>query len=184
MSFFRKHIIKIGVILLIQFGFLICLIPNQQRQQTNRTFTNWLSSYLKGKSNDSVKKKVENLGTDAGEISQLMVKASELISKNADHFNIPIKKNKPSEKDVYKVLLVEWNIYHQSKATGNALSVEHTKNQLYYNSEKSPHSYRFSGIIPAIDYHTPRNIETNTLPTSFISHSTIPLSCGIAIGAP
>jgi len=183
-SFFRKHIIKIGVILLLQLGFMICLFPTQQRHRTTRTFTNWLSSYLKGKKNDTVKKKVENLGVDSGEISQLMVKASELISKNADRFNIPLKNKKPSEKDVYKVLLVEWNIYHQSTTTGNAVSVEQSKNQLFYNTEKGPHSPRTATIPPSSDHYATRNIEINTSPSSFKPHSAIPLIGGIAIGAP
>lgn len=156
----------------------------QQQRHATRDFTNWLSSYVKGKKNDPVKKEVEKLGTLNGEISQLMVKASKLISKNANRFNIPLEKNKTTEKDVYKVLYMEWNIYHQSTATGNALSLEHTKNQLYYSSEKGHQSYRFTDFRPKVD-HTAKKIVNTSLPSSCKVHPTIiPLIGGIAIGAP
>jgi hypothetical protein len=183
-SFFRKHIVKIGIILLIQIGFLICLSPTQQRHQNTRNFANWLNSYVKGKAGDPVKKKVENLGSVSGEISQLMVRASQIISKNADHFNMPLKKGKSTQKDVYKLLLVEWNIYHQSTTTGNALSVEHTKNQVFFNSDKGPHNIRFVKDIPSTNHRILKNIELPENGIHKISHITVPLSSGIAIGAP
>lgn len=163
---------------------MVCLLPSQQQNQTTRHFTNWLSSFITGKSNDPIKQQVRELGVSNHAISQLMARASELISKHADQFKIPFKKQNPSEKDVYKVLLVEWNLYHQSTATNNMVLLEQTKSQNLFNPDKHPTVPVLSSVLIQ---KQPTNFTEHYLETRdgrFINTSAKPLRSGIAIGAP
>ena len=182
MSFFRRNIIRIAAVILLQIGMLAYVLPASAHSRTYKPFAIWLSHYLNSNASGSARSQIMDLSRQTGEAPQLIAKASHIISSNANDFPL-LGKTQLSEKDIYHLLLVEWNLYHQSSGMSNGAVIDHTKNGTFYNQEPGliPGIIGCEGILfspttarRAIGYVN----EKPVLPY------TRPLASGIAIGAP
>lgn len=183
MSFFRRNIIRIAVVILLQIGMLVYILPASSRGRTYKPFAIWLRHYLNGNASGSARSKIMELSRQTGEAPQLIAKASQIISSNARDFTIPLRKTQLSEQDIYHLLLVEWNLYHQSSGMSNGVVIDHSKNGPFYNQEPAlmPEFTGADGImlLPALSKLTVCSSDENlVLPYAR------PLVSGIAIGAP
>ena len=182
MSFFRRNIIRIAAVILLQIGMLAYVLPASAHSRTYKPFAIWLSHYLNSNASGSARSQIMDLSRQTGEAPQLIAKASHIISSNANDFPL-LGKSQLSEKDIYHLLLVEWNLYHQSSGMSNGAVIDHSKNGTFYNQEPglTPGAIGFKGILlsPASGISDLRySNERPVLPYAR------PLASGIAIGAP
>ena len=183
MSFFRRNIIRIAAVILLQIGMLVYVLPASAQGRTYKPFAVWLSHYLKKDASGTARSRIMKLSRQTGEAPQLIAKASRIISSNAKDFTISLGKTRLSEKDIYHLLLAEWNLYHQASGMSNGAIIDHSKNGPYYNQEPAliPNLVGWVGLLSlplagksTASYANEKNVH----------FSARPLASGIAIGAP
>ena len=183
MSLFRRNIIRIAAVILLQIGMLAYVLPVSARGRTYKPFAIWLSHYLNRDASGSARSKIMELSRQTGEAPQLIAKASRIISSNAKDFTISLGKSQLSEKDIYHLLLVEWNLCHQASGMSNGAVIDHSKNGPFYNQEPAL-SPRLIGWETALCLPVPGKSATSYSNEKTVLPYARPLASGIAIGAP
>lgn len=161
---------------------IACLSPLIQRRQAVRNFAFWLRHYVKSNAHDPIQTEVSQLTNVSGNVTEAMQKASELISRHTDRFNIPLRNSQETTAGIFVLLQNEWNLFHQSTATSHSPVLERCRHSL---------TGKFgTGLAPvsAARLNRRHRNEYSSHMSSVMAVPSIqpapPLASGIAIGAP
>ena len=181
MKIFRTHITKTYSLVVILLGFALHFVAPIQESKTHSEFTSWLDAKVKSEENAEIRKLISNLADDADELDSVIRKASEIVSKNSEDFELPFGKSDDS--DVLEVIIDEWNAYQSSSnGMGKAVVVENVKPNAVSQKEvaslkKASNSVSESCMNNLVNIEAGWNtFSQNTAYTPFLS--------GVAINAP
>ncbi|MEQ9279329.1 MAG: hypothetical protein RLN83_07500 [Balneola sp.] len=181
MKIFRTHITKTYSLVVILLGFALHFVAPIQENKTHSEFTSWLDAKVKSEENAEIRKLISNLADDADELDSVIRKASEIVSKNSEDFELPFGKSDDS--DVLEVIIDEWNAYQSSSnGMGKAVVVENVKPNAVSQKEvaslkKASNSVSESCMNNLVNIEAGWNtFSQNTAYTPFLS--------GVAINAP
>jgi len=180
----RSHIIKALVLCLVWTGFGLHLTQPARARQSNKNFTQWLDKVIKKKKDQQVLRQLQKLKSFDGKLPFLIERASEIVRKYNDDFNLPLHKDHPTSGDVYHVLLVEWNLYQNGNNVDKATMNDSFKTNLKIPVHKlSP----FDSPNVSSTSQSSEAFDTFTLfikPVQTTRYHTLPMVGGTAIGAP
>ena len=181
MKIFRTHITKTYSLVVILLGFALHFVAPIQESKTHSEFTSWLDAKVKSEENAEIRKLISNLADDADELDSVIRKASEIVSKNSEDFELPLGKSDDS--DVLEVIIDEWKAYQSSSnGMGKAVVVENVKPNAVSQKEvaslkKASNSVSESCMNNLVNIEAGWNtFSQNTAYTPFLS--------GVAINAP
>jgi len=168
-------------LVVILLGFALHFVAPIQESKTHSEFTSWLDAKVKSEENAEIRKLISNLADDADELDSVIRKASEIVSKNSEDFELPFGKSDDS--DVLEVIIDEWNAYQSSSnGMGKAVVVENVKPNAVSQKEvaslkKASNSVSESCMNNLVNIEAGWNtFSQNTAYTPFLS--------GVAINAP
>lgn len=181
MKNFRSHIIKAYSFGFILVGFLLHFVNPIQDTGAHSEFTTWLDAKVKSEENVSVRSLIEELADDGVELNEVIRKASEIVSKNSDDFELPVSE----DTNALDVIIQEWNAYQTaSSGMGKAVIIENAKSNAISQKETSPLKKPVKAVSESC-LKNPIKIETNwDILTGQKSHSYTPFLSGVAINAP
>lgn len=160
------------------------LIHPAQARTSSYSFANWLETVVKKERAAHIQQQIFELKESDASLASLIEKASEMVSRNNDDFNLPIGDETSNTDEVYNLLIVEWNSYQTGNGMGKASNPKALKSNLHFSVDKFAHSlggkvdrkndsaYGFFGEVGGISR------------TDVCNYIIEPLSGGIAIGAP
>jgi len=178
---FRTHITKTYSLVVILLGFALHFVAPIQESKTHSEFTSWLDAKVKSEENAEIRKLISNLADDADELDSVIRKASEIVSKNSEDFELPFGKSDDS--NVLEVIIDEWNAYQSSSnGMGKAVVVENVKPNAVSQKEvaslkKTSNSVSESCMNNLVNIEAGWNIFSQNT-------SSIPFESGVAINAP
>lgn len=178
---FRTHITKSYSLLVILLGFTLHFIAPIQESKTHSEFTSWLDAKVKSEENDEIRKLISDLADDADVLDSVIKKASEIVSKNSEDFELPISKS--DNTDVLEVIIDEWNAYQtSSNGMGKAVVIENVKPSAVSQKEaasvkKASNSISESCLNNLVNLDAGWDIFSQNT-------SSIPFESGVAINAP
>ena len=181
MKIFRKHITKTYSLVVILLGFALHFVAPIQESKTHSEFTSWLDAKVKSEENAEIRKLISNLADDADELDSVIRKASEIVSKNSEDFELPFGKSDDS--DVLEVIIDEWKAYQSSSnGMGKAVVVENVKPNAVSQKEVASLK-KASNSVSESCMNNLVNIEAGW-DTFSQNTSSIPFESGVAINAP
>ena len=164
MSFFRSHIVKVPLLLLIVTGIVFVAWPREDRIQTGESVSAWLMGLRADTENPEVHNKIYSLRSEEGDIPGLLRKASAIIGEHQDDFTLPVDEGSATNDDIYNTLLLKWTL-HQQEAVADTLTIIDRQVQVPPASENDDKSLwsqvtnsvqfivgAYSRISDAIDY--------------------------------
>ena len=178
----RSHIAQLLVVLLICTGLSLSWVQPAQANQSSYAFAQWLSMITHSAGATDLNKQLQQLKNTEGPLEDILKEASIILAKKGKAFDFPFAKEHASW-SLYSVLLVEWNQYQSGKAMAN-IPVQQNLNPLvpfHINKVEGMASGMSGGRHSVLlEYVTLQNTpETTGSPSSIL-----PMSSGIAIGAP
>ena len=136
MKIFRTHITKTYSLEVILLGFALHFVAPIQESKTHSEFTSWLDAKVKSEENVEIRKLISDLADDADELDSVIRKASEIVSKNSEDFELPFGKSDDS--NVLEVIIDEWKAYQSSSnGMGKAVVIENIKPNAVSQKEAS-----------------------------------------------
>lgn len=180
----RNHIVKWSVVVLVWTGFGIYLCQPVRSDHISRTFTNWLNSVVKNDDSADLIKQINELKEAEPGISNLLHRASIIISNHNEDFNLPLA-GETSRDHVYRLLLTEWNFIHTGNAMGKP-AVPNSEKTVFNPQANKLFAQSFSTIFGENNKPAGRTLpDAHDWPSVLVpSFNIAPLSGGIAIGAP
>jgi hypothetical protein len=178
---FRTHITKTYSLVVILLGFTLHFVAPIQESKTHSEFTSWLDAKVKSEENGEIRKLISDLADDADELESVIRKASEIVSKNSEDFELPFGKS--GDSDVLEVIIDEWNAYqNSSNGMGKAVIVENIKSNAV--SQKDAPSLKKAS--KSISESCMNNLVTVEAGWDTFSQNTsyTPFLSGVAINAP
>ncbi len=124
MEFFRSHIIKIPLLLLIVTGITFFVWPREDRKQAGESVSVLLMSLRADTDNQEVQNKIHSLRGEQGDIPGLLRKASDIIGQHQDDFTLPVDEGGATNDDIYNTLLLKWTLYQQESLTDSVMIVD------------------------------------------------------------
>jgi hypothetical protein len=124
MEFFRSHIVKIPLLLLIITGITFFVWPREDRKQTGESVSVWLMSLRADTDNQEVQNKIYSLRGEQGDIPGLLRKASDIIGQHQDDFTLPVDDSGATNDDIYNTLLLKWTLYQQETLADTVVIID------------------------------------------------------------
>lgn len=180
----RSQILKLCVITLVCSGLGLSVAQPVEAKNSSRDFANWLQSMAKKTQTLELEHKLEPLKNSQGNLYQLIEQASQIVSQNNEDFNLPLDAGSAS-KNIHQILLVEWNQFQTGNAMAAIPPVPTVKSVVSFQLPKI-----FSGGVGSFCDSAGVKlffVPTGELPIVSGASSpiaTIPMSGGVAIGAP
>lgn len=183
MNALRSYTAKILLAVFIWAGTGLYLVRPVQAEASSNAFASWLKTVVKKGDTGNLRRQIYQLKESESSLNLLIRKASEMVSRYNDAFNLPLTDNTPDSGQVYNLLIVEWNSYQTGNGMGKAPVPKTVKSNLTPPADKFSHFYS-----PAVErtFYTGNYALTETGPVTppSVSYKITPLSGGIAIGAP
>ena len=181
MSFFRSHIIKVPLLLLIITGITFIAWPREDRVPAGESVSSWLMGLRTDSDNPDVHNKIYSLRGDDDDIPGLLRKASSIIGEHKDDFTLPVDGGNATDDDIYNTLLLKWTL-HQQESHADTVIIADRQAQVPPASEKEDRTLwsQFTNSIQFIIGAYSRASEV----VDYIRMILRPLVSGIAIGAP
>lgn len=181
MKIFRTHITKTYSLVVILLGFALHFVAPIQESKTHSEFTSWLDAKVKSEENAEIRKLISDLADDADELDSVIRKASEIVSKNSEDFELPFGKSDDS--DVLEVIIDEWKAYQSSSnGMGKAVVIENIKPNAVSQKEVASLKKGANSISESC-MNNLVNVEAGW-DTFSQNTSSIPFESGVAINAP
>lgn len=179
----RSHITRFLIAAFVWLGLCMQMAQPAGAHQANHSFAKWLSSVVKNDEAGQVIEQVEELQTFDGDLSYLIQRASEIVSRYNDDFNLPIRNKKASTGDMYHLLLVEWNMFQSANTMGKTTVHEAPKPQTIRSQELH---ISMPGLQAVRRHQTPlyAGAAPSPRPKPAYALHLEPHASGIAIGAP
>lgn len=181
MSFYRKHIIKITILLLFAVGTMLVVWPGQNRTEASESVSSWLLDLRSDTDNPVVLDKISSLRTEKDDVPGLLRKASSIISEHSDDFTIPVDSNSSSDDDIYNTLLIKWSLHQQEGGT-NTVMITDRQTEVTKASEKD-NTTVWSQITNSAHFVVGTYSRISEV-WEYIRMILRPMVSGIAIGAP
>lgn len=183
MRIFRSHIAKLFLSGLIWSGMGLYLARPVQAETASSDFTDWLETVVKKGETEVVYKQIYQLKQSERSLESLIHRASEIVSLYNDDFNLPIRDKDADSRQVYTLLVLEWNSYQTGSGMAKASIPGTIKLSLHPTVDKSAHS--FSGEIQ-LHNKAVWSVVSDTAVTNgkLFTYHIEPLTDGISIGAP
>jgi len=179
----RSHTAKIILALFIWAGIGMYLVHPVQAKNSTKLFTSWLETVVKKEHGVDIRQQIYRLKESDGSLSALIEKASEMVSRNNDEFNLPLAGQSSDANDVYQMLLVEWNSYQTGNGMGKASGPETVKTNLHPPVDKFAYTAHWKSETTGSSITAAP--AGGAMPDgTATSHLLEPLSGGMAIGAP
>ena len=170
----------------IWLGMAMYLVRPVQAESASNSFASWLDTVVKKGDigSDDLRKQLYNLKESNGSLNTLIQKASEIVSRHNEDFDLPLNTSDADSEVVYDLLIWEWNSYQTGNGMGKASIPATLKSNFYPTVDKfapslsvniSKQDKKFS-LVQISEYH----VSTQSGPLFHV----IPLSGGTAIGAP
>ncbi|MDX1617891.1 MAG: hypothetical protein R3224_03840 [Balneolaceae bacterium] len=183
MNFFRTHTARIVLACLIWSGITLYLVQPVEARTSSNSFTSWLETVVKKDHAGDIQQQIFKLKESEGSLATLIEKASEMVSRNNDEFNLPIEAHSSDAHRVYHLLIAQWNSFQTGNGMGKAPLPDSVKPIVYPPADKFVHTGESDPDI--------REGADSSLLTGHVadqnrppSHLIEPLSGGTAIGAP
>jgi len=183
MNRLRTHIVRIIVLVLIWTGFSLYMVQSARAEYSSHAFARWFSTMLSASQKADLQKQLNELRESNDHLDKVLEKASKIVRRNNEEFTFPFAKAAKT-RQVYQLLLFEWNQF-QTENTMAGVPVQQTvtvKSLVPIKVDKSGACSTATEIVKA-----PRAFLRSEvlLPNSqSIAVSLVPMSSGIAIGAP
>ncbi len=167
-------------------GMGLYLVRPVQAEAASNSFASWLHTVVKkgDVDSDNLRQELFKLRRSDNSLNTLIQKASKIVSQNNDDFNLPLDEGNNNSEEIYNLLVLEWNSYQTGNGMGKASVPSNIKSNFHTTIDKF--SYSINGVSgknidrfcftvgqPNPVYFTPKP-----------SFHIIPLSGGVAIGAP
>lgn len=130
-----------------------------------------------------IQQQIYRLKQSEGSLAVLIEKASEMVSRNNDDFNLPISDKGTDTHEVYNLLIVGWNSYQTGNGMGKASGLETVKSNLAPTIDKFPRSLGIK-VDRTADAGRSVLIRAAVISAAVAARTVEPLAGGIAIGAP
>ncbi len=124
MAFFRSHIVKVPLLLLIVTGITFFAWPREDRKQTSESVSVWLMGLRADTDNPEVQNKIHSLRGEQGDIPGLLRKASAIVGEHQDDFTLPVDEGSATNDDIYNTLLLKWTLYQQEALADTVMIVD------------------------------------------------------------
>jgi len=181
MSFFRSHIIKVPLLLLIITGITFVAWPREDRKQAGESVSVWLMGLRADTDNPEVQNKIYSLRGEQGDIPGLLRKASAIVGEHQDDFTLPVDEGGDTSDDIYNTLLLKWTLYQQ-EALADTLTVIERQVQVPPASEKEDKTL-WSQVTNSIQFIIGAYSRLSDV-VDYIRMILRPLIGGISINAP
>ena len=185
MKFFRSHIAQVSGFWMLVLGMVLHFAKPAEGKTCQNAFTSWLGSHLKTEDR-SVLDKLNAIASAEEQVESIIHKASELVFKHSDDFELPpsVNAKNSSKEEVYDLLLSKWRSYqHSNSEMGKAVLIQNIKPQTIIPTDGNFFASLVSKKTPYFD--ADKKTELNDFEISpkksfFLSA----LESGTAIGAP
>lgn len=167
-------------------GMAMYLVRPVQADAASNSFASWLDSVVKQDehNSDDLQKKLYQLKESDQSLNILIQKASEIVSRHNEDFNLPLGAAETNTQSVYNMLVWEWNSFQTGNGMGKASVPTTIKANFYPPVDKFSTSLG-EDLAQKQDQKTLLSDRVVTVESqSFISFHISPLSGGVAIGAP
>ncbi len=181
MSFFRSHIIKAPLLLLIATGIIFIAWPGKQHVHSGESVSSMLLGLRSDTENPVVQNKIYSLRSEEGDIPGLLRKASSIIGEHQDDFKLPVDRGKATDDDIYNTLLLKWTLYQQ-QVPADTVIIPDRQIQAPPASEKEDKTF-WSQVTNSIQFVIGAYNRVSDV-VDYIRMILRPLVSGIAIGAP
>ncbi len=181
MNLFRSNIPRIYVTLTLLMSFALHFMQPASESAKHSAFTSWLGTHLISDDDANVRKQLKELGNSTDELEAIIRKASELVTTNAEDFELDFQKSDKNE--IFKLLLTEWNSYMDSQqGMAKGVVITSLKSNAIQQGEGKT---LFKTTFPDVNSHKVCT-SSSTLFQKALAANTVtePLPFGIAIGAP
>ncbi|MDZ7689836.1 MAG: hypothetical protein U5K69_01540 [Balneolaceae bacterium] len=103
-------------------GMAMYLVRPVQADAASNSFASWLDSVVKLDEHNSegLQKKLYQLKESEQSLNKLIQKASEIISRHNEDFNLPLGAAETNTQSVYNMLVWEWNSFQTGNGMGKA----------------------------------------------------------------
>lgn len=178
----RTHIAKLFVISLIWFGFGFYIVQPAQAKSSARSFAYWFSHVAQQTDASEVTRELNRLKDSGVELNELIEQASEIISKNNEGFNLPLKGVSGSHQ-IYQILLAQWSSFQTGSGMANVPPPETVKSGINLHVDKfsSLGHGKTAGVVPLV---FAKSEAAPAYDCACFARSVTPMATGIAIGAP
>ncbi|MFH5831514.1 hypothetical protein [Halalkalibaculum sp. DA384] len=183
----RSHIVRLLMVATVCMGMALYLVRPVQAETASNSFASWLNTVVKKGEvdSDNVRQKLFNLQNSDESLDILIQKASEIVLRNNEDFNLPLGANSNDSGKVYDLLIWEWNSYQTGNGMGKASLPSTTiKSSILSTLDKFVHSLSatYRKQAERFDLSTDLLQSANLIPQQI--YHIIPLAGGVAIGAP
>ncbi|MDX1637688.1 MAG: hypothetical protein R3281_06950 [Balneolaceae bacterium] len=187
MRYFRSHTTKILLIAAVWSGLALYLVRPVQAETATSSFTSWLETVVKQGDEDSehLRKKLARLSDSGKSLDYLLQQASEIISEHNSEVTLPLEARGSDTEKVYNLLIWEWNSYQTGNGMGKApLTSASIKSNFLTSVDKLSHTLHGSFSASDLREKIFAKPEPSPVSTSLCHFHIVPLSGGVAIGAP
>ena len=182
MNKLRTHIVRVVVLVLIWVGFSLYMVQSAKAEYSSHAFARWFSTMLSTSNATELREQLNELRKSNDHLDEILKRASQIIRRNNKDFKFPFAKPEAAGQ-VYQLLLFEWNQYQTENAMAGIPAQQTVKSLLPIKVEKSASCGTVTAAIttPEVLQWIEASYPINNREVSFF---VIPMSSGIAIGAP
>jgi len=182
MNKLRTHIVRVVVLVLIWMGFSLYIVQSAKAEYSSRAFARWFSTMLSSSNTAELQEQLNELRKSNDHLDEILKKASKIVRRNNKDFKLPFAES-VADSQVYELLLFEWNQYQTENAMAGIPAQQTVKSLLPIKVDKSASCGAVAATIA-----TPRVLQWIETAYPFNNRKVpfwvIPMSSGIAIGAP
>lgn len=184
----RSYITKIVLTAFVWLGMAMYLVRPVQAETATNSFASWLDTVVKkaesDAGNENLRQELYQLKKADESLNGLIQKASEIVTRHNEDFNLPLAPSNANSEMVYDLLIWEWNSFQTGNGMGKASVPTTIKSNFYPTLDKFVHSVNaaHTGQQGRYDVAFCSNVRIESHPKQ--SFNITPLSGGVAIGAP
>ena len=122
---FRSHNLFILIGFLLGIGFVSHFIGERAQHTQDDQLTEWLMTFA-DKEHSAIAGNMlrEALQNEDSDLKSALERASEVIASHPEIFNIPVDSDKSTNQDVFKVLIKQWNMSHETGGMSKGIQSE------------------------------------------------------------
>jgi hypothetical protein len=128
MQIFRSKKLLLVTTILLWIGVSSRFFAAQTDAKHSNEITNWLLTFADKEQSDLASIKLKSaIQQDQNGFRGMLSKASEIIIEHPDLFNLPVDSANSTDKDVFQVLLTQWDLHNQLSGMSDGLQTERNR---------------------------------------------------------